>query len=102
MVRDDKQSMWRLALIVLLAGLLDGCSPSDPDAEARDRYRAAAKVAAEQIELPAGFTVVLIRVDLAETPKENRGAGQGGSAKLGSSLGSVGHAVGWRPGRWGR
>jgi hypothetical protein len=70
--------MWRLGLIVLLAGLLGGCSPSDPDAEGRDRYREAAKVAAEHIELPDGFTAGMTRETVAQTPKENRGGGQSG------------------------
>jgi hypothetical protein len=50
----------------------------DPDAAARDQAEAEARQIAESLELPAGYEVVEITLLGAQTPKENRGGGQGG------------------------
>lgn len=67
----------RILVIVAAVVSLASCV-TDPDAAARDQAEAQAREIAGSLELPPGYEVLEIALSGAQTPKENRGGGQGG------------------------
>ncbi len=69
-------------VMLVVVVLFSGCSVFDSDARSRDRAAERAQEVARELELPPGYEIAQLEHLKAETPNENRGPGQLGSAYI--------------------